>query len=73
MISSERKEDWIENTLDQLQGVMEQLNEIIKTTNSIEEVEATLSSVETREFSNERTNRFDIRNDVEFDNQEESE
>jgi hypothetical protein len=29
-----------------------------------------LNSGETREFFNERTNRFDIRNDVEFDNQE---
>jgi hypothetical protein len=70
MISSERKEEWIENVLNQVQGVTEQLKEMIKTANSIEEVHAALSSGETREFFDERTNRFNIKQDGELDNQE---
>ena len=73
MISSERKEEWIENALNQVQSVIEQLNETIKTTNSIEEVHAALNSGETREFFDERTNRFNIKQDGELDNQEDRE
>jgi hypothetical protein len=70
MIPSERKEEWIDTKFNQLQGVIEQLNEEFKTDNSIEDVRAILNSRETRAFFDDRTNRFDIRNDVELDNQE---
>ena len=53
-----------------LQGVMEQLNETTKAENSIEEVNAALTSGEARGFFNERTNKFNIWYDVEYDNQE---
>jgi hypothetical protein len=70
MISSERKEEWIENALIQVQSVVAQLNETIKTANSIEEVHAALNSGEAREFFDVRTNRFNIKQDGELDNQE---
>jgi hypothetical protein len=70
MIPFERKEEWIENALNQVQDINEQLKEMIKTANSIEEVHATLNSGETREFFDERTNRFNIKQDGELDNQE---
>jgi hypothetical protein len=70
MIPFERKEDWIENALNRKQGITDQLKEMIKTANSIEEVHATLTSGETREFFDERTNRFNIKQEGELDNQE---
>jgi hypothetical protein len=70
MVSSEQREGWISKMLSILQGVMEQLNETTKAANSIEEVSAALTLGEARGFFNERTNKFNIRYDVEYDNQE---
>ena len=70
MIPSEQREGWVLKMLNILQGVIEQLNETTKAANSIGEVNAALNSGETRGFFNERTNKFDIRDDEEFDNQE---
>ena len=56
--------------LNQLQGVMKQWNETTKAANSIEEVNAALTSEEVRGSFDERTNKFNIRYDIEYDNQE---
>ena len=66
----DRQEGWIAKMLNQLQGVMKQWNETTKAANSIEEVNATLTSEEVRGSFDERTNKFNIRYDIEYDNQE---
>ena len=66
----DRQEGWIAKMLNQLQGVMEQWNETTKAANSIEEVNAALTSEEVRGSFDERTNKFNIRYDIEYDNQE---
>jgi len=49
---------------------MKQWNETTKAANSIEEVNAALTSEEVRGSFDERTNKFNIRYDIEYDNQE---
>ena len=66
----DRQEGWIAKMLNQLQGVMKQWNETTKAANSIEEVNAVLTSEEVRGSFDERTNKFNIRYDIEYDNQE---
>ena len=65
----DQQTDWAKRKLEVLQGVIGQLNESVKAANSIEEVNAALTSEEVRGFFNERTNKFNIRDDVEYDNQ----
>jgi hypothetical protein len=71
MSSAEQTEDWKEKAFEKLQGVVEQLNETIKTADLIDEANAAINSEETRKFFDERTNRFGIIYDEEFDTQEE--
>jgi hypothetical protein len=71
MMSSERTEDWKSEAINQLQKVVDGLSEITRTANSIEEVNAALDERDTSAFFDERTRRFDIKYDEEFDTQEE--
>ena len=71
MMSSEPTENWKSEAINQLQEVVNGLNESTRTANSIEEVNAALDGKDTGAFFDERTRRFDIKYDEEFDTQEE--
>ena len=73
MIPSKQRGVWITTMLYRVQDVVGTLVETTNLLNSIEEVHAALNSGETREFFEVRTNRFNIKQDVNLDNQEDRE
>lgn len=66
-------EVWTAKMLYRVQDVVGTLVETTNLLNSIEEVHAALNLGETREFFEVRTNRFNIKQDVDLDNQEDRE
>jgi hypothetical protein len=64
MIPSKQRGVWITTMLHRVQDVVGTLVETTNLLNSIEEVHAALNSGETREFFEVRTNRFNIKQDV---------
>ena len=70
MIPSKQRGVWITTMLYRVQDVVGTLFETTNLWNSIEEVHAALNSGEAREFFDVRTNRFNIKQDGELDNQE---
>jgi hypothetical protein len=68
---TESTESWKMETINQLQEVVDGLNESTKTANTIEDVNAALEAGDTKAFFDEKTNRFGIKHDGAFDNQEE--
>ena len=73
MIPSKQRGGWITTMIHRVQDVVGTLVETTNLLNSIEEVHAALNSGETREFFEVRTNRFNIKQDVDLDNQEDRE
>ena len=71
MVSTDRTEDWKQEVFKQLHEIMERLNDTIRSVNLIDEVNTALHSPsgETRRFFDEKTNRFGIKHDDEFDDE----
>ena len=73
MIPSKQRGVWITTMIHRVKDVVGTLVETTNLLNSIEEVHAALNSRETREFFEVRMNRFNIKQDVDLDKQEDRE